>query len=58
MGQVRGMTNPQAFISQNPALRNIMSMAQSRGMSLEQFARVLAQQKGVDINNLIHQLNS
>ena len=58
MGQVRSMTNPQAFISQNPTLRNIMSMAQSRGMSLEQFARVLAQQKGVDINNLFHQLKS
>ena len=62
MRQVQTATNPQAaldtIISNNPTLQSFVTLAKNNGSSLEQVARILAQQKGVDINNLIRQLNS
>ena len=62
MYQVKNAANSQlaiqSVIANNPGLQNFVSLANNKGISLEQIARMLAQQKGVDINDLIQQLNT
>jgi hypothetical protein len=62
MHQVRAAQNPQqmlqSIIAKNPQLQSFMNLAHNNGVSLEQVARMLAQQKGVDINTVINELNT
>lgn len=59
MQQVKGTPNVQQFLLQQyPALQNVMNLSQNKGVSLEQIARIMAQQKGVDINSLINELQN
>ena len=57
MQTVQTAQNPQLMLqqmmTQNPQLQNVATMLQNSGSSPEQFARALAQQKGININNLI-----
>lgn len=59
MQQFKGMNNPEAAImgllQQNPQLSQVASMVRN-GNSLEGIARQMAQEKGIDINQLISQL--
>lgn len=59
MHMVQMAQNPQAelatLIRNNPNSAAISNMLQN-GSSLEQIARNMAQQNGIDINNLINQL--
>lgn len=59
MHMVQVAQNPQAelanLIRNNPNSAAISNMLQN-GNSLEQIARNMAQQNGIDINNLINQL--
>lgn len=59
MHMVQMSQNPQAelanLIRNNPNSAAISNMLQN-GSSLEQIARNMAQQNGIDINNLINQL--
>lgn len=48
----------QNLISQNPNVQNILNLAQSRNVSLETVAKIMAQQKGYDINALIQELQN
>lgn len=62
MNQVKSAANPQqalqSLVAKNPQLQTFMNLAHNNGVSLEQVARMLAQQKGVDINTLINELNT
>lgn len=59
MAQVKNAQDPQAMLAQllqnNPNTAAISSMLKGGG-SLESIARQMAQQRGVDINQLIKQL--
>lgn len=61
MAQIKGSQDPQGMLAQilqnNSNTATIANMLQSGG-SLEQIARQMAQQRGIDINQLINQLNS
>lgn len=54
--------NPNAalanLINQNPNLRNIIMLAKSNGSDLQQVFYALAQQKGVNPNDVINALRS
>ena len=60
MAQMRNVHNPQmAFqnlLRQNPNLNNIFNTVQMSNLSPQQFAQMLAQQKGIDLNSLIQEL--
>ena len=60
MAQMRNVQNPQmAFqnlLRQNPNLNNIFNTVQMSNLSPQQFAQMLAQQKGIDLNSLIQEL--
>lgn len=62
MNQVKSAANPQqmlqSIVANNPQLQTFMNLAHNNGVSLEQVARMLAQQKGVDINTIINELNT
>ena len=62
MSQVQSCPNPQAMlqniISQNPNLSAIINMARGRGMSMEQLGRMLAQQRGVNYDELLDALRN
>ena len=62
MSQVQSCPNPrvmlQSIISQNPNLSAIINMAQGKGMSLEQLGRMLAQQRGVNYDELLDALRN
>ena len=61
MHQFRYSQDPQLLqniINQNPYLQNVMQMMQMNGMSMQQFATMLAQQRGIDINKLIYELQN
>ena len=62
MNQVKSAANPQqmlqSIVAKNPQLQTFMNLAHNNGVSLEQVAKMLAQQKGVDINTLINELNT
>ena len=62
MHQIQNSGNPQmAFqnlISQNPNVQNILNLTQSHNVSLETIAKIMAQQKGYDINALIRELQN
>ena len=58
MAQLKGMQNPQTMLLQQyPQLQSIVSLAQSKGISLQQVAQMVAQQKGYNLNSIINQLN-
>ena len=52
------MQNPQAILQQNPNLQNIISIARNHGLSLQQLAQMIAQQRGYNLNEIIQQLQS
>ena len=43
---------------QNPTVQNILNIVRASGMTPQQYAQMLAQQKGVDLNDLIRQLQN
>lgn len=55
-------TDPNAalanIINQNPNLRNLVMLAKSNGADLQQVFYTLAQQKGVNPNDVINALRS
>ncbi len=60
MSQIRNNQNPQVafqnMLRQNPNLNNIFTTIQMSNLSPQQFAQMLAQQKGIDLNSLIKEL--
>lgn len=62
MNQYKSIQDPQYIFDnlaqQRPEVKAIMALQQKNGVSLKQIAEVMAQQKGIDLNNLIQQLQS
>lgn len=62
MSQYKSIQDPQYIFDnlaqQRPEVKAIMTLQQKNGVSLKQIAEVMAQQKGIDLNNLIQQLQS
>ena len=62
MSQYKSIQNPQYIFDnlaqQRPEVKTIMALQQKNGVSLKQIAEIMAQQKGINLNNLIQQLNS
>ena len=62
MSAVQMSTDPNAalanIINQNPNLRNLVMLAKSNGADLQQVFYALAQQKGVNPNDVINILRS
>ena len=62
MYQVKNSQNPQMIlqniIMQNPSMQNVLNLMRLNNASPQQIAQLLAQQKGVDLNNLIMELQS
>ena len=62
MYQVKNSQNPQMIlqniIMQNPNMQNVLNLMRLNNASPQQIAQLLAQQKGVDLNNLIMELQS
>ena len=60
MSQIKSNQNPQVafqnMLRQNPNLNNIFNTIQMSNLSPQQFAQMLAQQKGIDLNSLIKEL--
>ena len=48
----------QEAIAKNPQLQNAMQIMRMNNMSMQQFAMMFAQQQGIDINELIKELQS
>jgi len=61
MQQMRTFSSQQAMmdalLQQRPEVQAIMNI-QNKGASLQQIAQIMAQQKGIDLNNLIRELQS
>lgn len=57
MAQIKNSQNPQYalqnIISQSPELSNVYNILRMSNFTPQQFAQMLAQQKGVDLNSLI-----
>lgn len=62
MHMVQMSNNPQAamqtLIAQNPGLKNIIQAVSGKGMSMQQVFYALAQQRGVDPQVILNELNS
>ena len=62
MSQYKSIQNPQYIFDnlaqQRPEVKTIMALQQKNGVSLKQIAEIMAQQKGINLNNLIQQLQS
>lgn len=62
MSMVQMSSDPQTallnIINQNPNLRNIVMLAKSNGSNLEQVFYALAQQRGVNPNDVLNALRS
>ena len=62
MSQLKLSANPsmmiQSMLAQNPQLIEIVKMAQGNGVSLQQVAQIMAQQRGYDLNSIIQVLQS
>lgn len=62
MSAVQMSVDPNAalanIINQNPNLKNIVMLAKSNGANLQQIFYTLAQQKGVNPNDIINALRS
>ena len=60
MNRFKNASNPevelQNILANNPNLQTVLNLAKGRGVSLEQIARMMAQQKRVDMNYLLSQL--
>ena len=54
--------NPQQLVQnavrQNPQMNALLNQQKQSGMSMEQFVRQYAKQKGVDINPILQQMRS
>lgn len=48
----------QSLIAQNPGLKNIVGMVNSKGMNMEQVFYALAQQRGIDPQTVLNELLS
>ena len=61
MNQYKTIHDPQLILNnllqQRPELQSVLAI-QQKGASLQQIAEIMAQQKGIDLNNLIQQLQS
>ena len=61
MGMVNGAQNPQAMLSQmmqsNPQMRQVMELVNQSGGDPRKAFYALAQQKGVDPNEILNMLN-
>jgi len=61
MNQYKNMQNSPLILNillqQRPELQSVLAI-QQKGASWQQIAEVMAQQKGIDLNNLIQQLQS
>ena len=62
MRQVQNSQNPQMalanLLQQNPNLSTISTLLRTNNGSLQQVAQMLAQQKGVDLNYIIQELQN
>ena len=61
MQQYRFLSNPNALqelAKQNPNVKNILTLSQKHGVSLQQIAQIMAQQKGYNLNDIINKLQS
>ena len=62
MYQIKNSQNPQMMlqniIMQNPNMQGILSLMRANNASPQQIAQLLAQQKGIDLNSLIKELQS
>ena len=60
MNRFKSVSNPetelQNMVAADPRIQSVLNLAKGRGVSLEQIARIMAQQKGIDINTLIANL--
>lgn len=58
--QLKNNPNQQAFINnlfeQNPNWKNIVTLVQSKGLTLQQFAQIVANQKGIELNSFMQNL--
>ena len=61
MNSIQFASNPQLalqqLMNQNPIIQNIMKLNKN-GTSLQSIAQTMAQQKGIDLNSVIQQLQS
>ena len=59
MNSIQFASNPQLalqqLMNQNPIIQNIMKLNKN-GTSLQNIAQTMAQQKGIDLNSVIQQL--
>ena len=62
MRQMQNLHNPQEMLQnltqKYPMLQQIFAIQQKNGVSLQQIAEVMAQQKGANLNQLIQELQS
>lgn len=62
MAQMRQYGTPeqalQTLMNQNPLAKQIVEFAQGRGIGLQQVAEIMAQQKNVDLAQLMKELQS
>lgn len=62
MYQVKNSQNPQMMlqniIMQNPNMQNVLNLMRMNNANPQQIAQLLAQQKGIDLNSLIMELQS
>ena len=62
MNTVRNMGNPQMMLNQmmaqNPQMKNVMDYIRQNGNDPKQAFYKMAQEKGVDPNEILRQLNS
>ena len=60
MNMIRGVQNPSQFLTnlaqQNPQMKNVLSLVQNSSMSPKDLFYKLAQQKGVDPNEILKAL--
>lgn len=59
MRQIQNAPNAeQLLLNQFPGLQNVLNLARTRNVSLEQIARIMAQQKGRNIDDIIQELSA
>lgn len=62
MAQMQQYSTPeialQTLMNQNPLVKQIVEFARGRGVGLQQVAEIMAQQKNVDLAQLMKELQS
>ena len=48
----------QDLIQSNPNIQNILALSKKQNVSLKQIAQIMAQQKNVDLNDLVRRLQN